>query len=90
MNTIHKFPISTKEVNFSLLLTSKARILDVQLQKDVLTAWVLLNTSDSMVKRNFAVYGTGWEMPEDLSKHIYVTTIQAHTGFVWHIFEILK
>ena len=74
-------------------------ILCVKEQNGNICLWAIVDPSAPMAKRKFAIYGTGHPMPDDLSDHAYLGTVQTYivegncggkntTEFVWHVFEI--
>lgn len=73
----------TEPVN-DLLLPKHAKLLSVQLQRDVFTLWYSLEAGDEIVNRRVIILGTGNSYP---SKYLmYISTVQKN-DFVWHFFE---
>lgn len=85
---IWKYTIQVAK-NQLLEIPEGGRILDVQAQRDEICLWVLVDPYCSQVTREFSVYGTGHDVPNnELLEH--VGTVQTAGGaFVWHIFEKL-
>jgi hypothetical protein len=60
-----------------------ARVVAVQLQRDIPTLWALVDPDAPRTERTFEVVGTGWDFNEDES---YIGTYQ-QGDFVWHVME---
>lgn len=58
-------------------------VLDVQIQNDVIVAWVLINPLFPMKSVQIDLIGTGWSYGDRHSK--YLRTLQ-DGEFVWHVF----
>lgn len=84
MKTIWKYNFTTY-AEFDV--PKNAQILDVQLQHNEATIWMLVETEKPKEIRKFITQPTGHELPDyDM---LYVGTIQLHNGYlVLHIFEI--
>jgi hypothetical protein len=65
-----------------LELPQDARILHVDIQRDVPTLWCMVNPDAPLVKVLFYIYGTGQEVPENMW---HINTFQSGQ-FVWHCF----
>ena len=64
-----------------------ARVMTVQLQRDHVAMWAIVDPEVERERRRFAFYGTGQPMPEDPGA--YVGTVQEADGvLVWHFFEV--
>ena len=64
------------------------RILDIQTQQETITMWILIFDNNDLVDRKFQVYGTGWEISDDMSSLDYIgTALQFAGSLVWHVFE---
>ena len=90
MKVIYKYPVPIVD-RFSLNLPRGAQVLSVQMQYDNPQMWVLQDTNTDVPPkpRKFAVFGTGHQIPADLSLH-HLGTIQMVDGaLVWHVFEIM-
>ena len=62
-----------------------AEVLTVQMQREVLCVWAVVDPDAEKEQRKFIVYGTGHEY--DSIKGEYVGTVQIHGGdLVWHVF----
>lgn len=92
MKVIHRFEIPI-EPHFSLELPIGARIVHLDLQERAPHApcfWVLLDPEPTrtIVRRTFALVGTGWPLEEGRPLE-HVGTFQQQNGFVWHVFEVM-
>lgn len=98
MRTIHKYPFrefyeveGSSAKHTDLMLPEGAVVLDVQLQHALITLWAEVDISKPNSKRTFVVYGTGWDMPDDIRSAMhgycdYISTVQ-DPPYVWHIYE---
>lgn len=85
MQVIHKYDI--KIGYFSLILTKKARILTVQVQRGTPRLWVMLNLKHTPKMRHFRVVGTGYDIKE--RNFEYLGTFQLTLGsLVYHLLEV--
>ena len=65
------------------------KILDIQLQDDVIVAWVEIRDISILVERVFEFFVTGQEIPEGMgTDRKYLKTLQ-YNGFVAHVYEYL-
>lgn len=61
------------------------RLLDIQVQRSITTAWILTDDSVPEVEVELIPIGTGWEIPSDVMDQVeHVKTVQDAYGFVWH------
>ena len=96
MRTIHKYllPLQLQHADVAILMPFQAKILTVQMQNDSLVLWAEIVTSAKpYVTRRFAVYGTGWTLPEypwggGASDDCYIGTVQ-NGSYAWHVYEVL-
>lgn len=70
----------------TLRMPAMSEILDVQLQGGTLAIWAIVNPLANVEQRQFEIYGTGSDLPEDYKYLMYIATVQ-DGAFVWHIFE---
>lgn len=72
-----------------LEIPSGGQVLTVQVQHGEVRIWVLVRPEASLVTREFTVYGTGHEVPEDPTcTRAYLGTIQMAEGsLIFHVFE---
>lgn len=85
MKTIWKYLLQD-EVN-DIDIPVGAQILDVQVQYDIITMWVMVGTNSlkKKTRRRFRIYKTGQDIPDDPGE--YIATVQYLGGFVAHVFE---
>lgn len=90
MKTIHKYKLDIVGLPFAKM-PAKAEILTLQLQNGIPCIWVLVDTQEETVERQFITFGTGEKLPDDTSNLKYVGTYQLHNGqLVLHLFEVLR
>ena len=66
-----------------------AEFLCVQVQREELCLWALVDPLAGYEKRRIYVYGTGHPIERGPLKYIW--TVQMHSGsLVWHVFEEVK
>lgn len=84
--TIYKYPVAPGY--FSHLMPKGAEILTMQLQRDQVQMWALVNIDKPFIERKFLFVGTGHNIVENNLK--YISTIQLDGGdLIFHLFEIL-
>ncbi len=83
MATIWKYMVGADD--FSVEMPKGARVLDVQLQGELVQMWALVDPDAEVVTRNFVTYGTGHPItnPDEL---LYIGTFQVN-WLVFHLFE---
>ena len=87
MKKIWKFPLELADEQV-IQVPAGADILCVQVQLDVLCMWALVDPSAKLVTERFYVFGTGWEVPEEITGLNYVGTVQINEGHeIYHIFR---
>lgn len=78
--------------HFALSMPSGAQVLTVQILDGVPQLWALVDPSRPPQQRQFALYGTGWELPHTAQEiGVYVGTFQVSEGklkLVWHLFDL--
>lgn len=84
MKTIWKFALQIQRGPQRVDMPHGADVLTAQMQGDVLMLWALCEPEKLPIGRTFAVYGTGFRVPDACGK--YVATVQ-DGGLVWHVFE---
>ena len=87
MKTIHKYNIDNIRPEF-VLLEKNAKVISVREQGDEnLMVWIFHDTdAPKDTEFRFHIYGTGWDMPEDISISNFIDTVIMSDGFVWHVF----
>jgi hypothetical protein len=83
---IWKYQLKMEAMQF-IQMPMNATILACQLLGDDITIWAQVNPNADSEQRKFEIVVTGHPMPSLKRKHI--ATIKK-SGFVWHVFEILK
>lgn len=78
------YKVALTEPTNDLVLPKHAKLLSVQLQKDVFTLWYSFNAGDEDTVRRIVFLGTGNSYPSKYLMHI--DTVQKNE-FVWHFFE---
>lgn len=62
-----------------------ARVLDIQVQRSTVAAWILTDDSAPETVIELVPIGTGWEIPSEVfAKMEYLKTVQDDCGYVWH------
>lgn len=85
MKSIWKFPLG-QSTHPILTMPEGAEILSVQAQRDEPQLWALVDPDAPKVKRQFHVYGTGWDVEQENLR--FISTVQMHRGtFIFHVFE---
>lgn len=81
MKTIYKYPLADSGL---LNLPTGAKIVHCDVQRDIPTLWIEVDTVAELEERRFTVYGTGHPIGDNAT----------HVGtyfdgpFVWHVYEI--
>lgn len=91
MQSIYKYPLSfidTQEIE----LPTGAQVLTVQVQRDNLQLWALVDPEiETVEKRKFIVIGTGNPINDLINTVVYISTIQIYGGaLVFHVFEVTQ
>ena len=87
MLQVYKYPIYDNAV-IEMPMGAKIIHVDIQLSHESqISLWAIVDPKKETEKRNFVIYGTGWDLSEDKMNHI--GTVMDGI-FVWHIFEVLK
>lgn len=84
---IHKYSLPQCD-RFTLEMPDRAQIIRLAMQGPTPWIWAIVDPAAAYVERSFAMYGTGWDMPDDLSNLQYIGTVDA-TPYVWHYFEVI-
>lgn len=87
MSAIWKFTLS--DVDSTVVMPKGAKVLEVATQVGEPTIWALVDPNADMVKRQFAVVGTG-HPTDGLDPEQYLGTCHnvANLGLVMHVFEV--
>ncbi len=92
MKTIYKYRIDA--VSQTVRLPIESQILSVGVQYDSdsgtehLYLWALVTPKKPLIDRNIIAVGTGWDTEVD--DCVFLGTVHAEAGFVWHVFEKIK
>ncbi len=84
MKRIYKYKFGSRVV-----LPIGAQVLTVQIQDGEPHLWALVDPFNQDETRNFAVFGTGWDLKGDSEKGKYIATFQ-QDSLVWHVFELIQ
>lgn len=91
MKRVYKYPLSPLR-NFenslhSCLLPEGAEIIAVRYLNARPVLFASVDTTAPYEERHFGVYGTGWDLPDEIRQ--YIGTISTGYGdFDWHVFEL--
>ena len=86
MKTIYKYEVLVDDL-FVVKMPRAARLLDVQVQGGTPFVWALVDTDAPLVRRRFALRGTG-HPADDLETAAHVGTFQLQNGaLVFHLFD---
>lgn len=85
MITIYKYQFEIAG-RVEIEMPAGANVLSIQLQDDKPTVWAMVETTYSLERRVFRIYGTGHKLDMFATEGRYLGTIQLE-GLVWHIFE---
>lgn len=85
MRDIIKFKIPITKNPTSLDVDSSSNCLTFQLQDDVPTLWIERWTKDIKKKLTVRIFGTGWEVPNNV---IYIGSVLMNDDtYVWHLYR---
>ena len=88
MKTIYKYPIYPADY-VEVEMPAGAEILTVQLQRNQLCLWALVDSAAPVRKCRFRIAGTGHPLDDEVVASKYVGTFQLNDGqFVFHVFQI--
>jgi len=88
--TIWKYPLVAKDRQ-TLGIPANAKLLTVQVQEPEFGGmpspmlWALVDTDEHTEPVELAIYGTGFNLPDDPGQ--YIATYQMGP-FVWHVFHV--
>ena len=89
MYSIWKYRIPIED-RFTMELPKDSMVLDVKIQDEQPTMWILVETEANLEKRYFRIFGTGHKF-ETIANLKHLGTIQMwNATLVWHIFEEIK
>ena len=83
---ILKFPLRPGEIPTDIKCNFVG-LLDIQVQRSIVTAWVVTDNNAPEITLQIIPLGTGWEIPSDILESLeYIKTVQDTAGFVWHYY----
>ncbi len=86
---VWKYTLSVEHAGqrVALRMPKGAKVVHVGVVNDAWSIWVEVDPDAPLVERTFTVIPTGFvDVPEG---GVYLGTIIAHGGFVWHVYEIV-
>ena len=92
---IYKYRIDESR-NSSIQLPEGAQILSAGVQDARIFIWAIVDESRDLEERKFCVFGTGWELPEDINnrkKWVFIDRVAwdlAWDLLVFHVFELIE
>jgi hypothetical protein len=93
MITIYKYHLDRDQIHVKSRNAHVLEFLSVQIQRDEITLWALVDTEKPANYADIYVLGTGWNLGTKrepwLTKANFVDTVQDPDGLVWHIFGVL-
>ena len=93
MITIYKYHLDRDHIHIKSRNAHVLEFLSVQIQRDEITLWALVDTEKPANYADIWCIGTGWhlgnERPEWATKANFIDTVQDPDGLVWHIFGVL-
>ena len=81
---IWKFGLNNEETQL-VKMPSKSEIMDIQIQNGLFVMWALVDPDSEVIEVMIKIYGTGWEIDDNITKNEYLATVQGGS-FVWHFF----
>jgi len=88
VRTIYKYPLEFLGRQ-DVALPVGAEFLSVQMQRDSICMWFIVDPEDPKETRTFFIVGTGHAMPP--GNFLFLGTVQMEDGrFIWHIFSEVK
>jgi hypothetical protein len=93
MKKVYKYvlPKAFWDEGVKVTMPRGAELLSCQVQHGEITIWALVDLTEDDVVRTFRVFGTGHDVPDALTFHHYVGTVQFMNGqLVFHVFEVTK
>lgn len=93
MITIYKYYLNTDHIHTKSRNAHVLEFLSVQVQRDEVTLWALVDTEKPANYADIYIIGTGWNLGAKrepwMTKANFVDTVQDQDGLVWHIFGVL-
>lgn len=85
MGPLKTFDYNSDGTCQSMRIPEDSELIDIQVQDAEMYLWFTVNSALPKVERKFALYGTGWDIPDGAS---YCDTVHLPGGEVWHVFEL--
>lgn len=85
MKTIYKYSLELTDAQI-VNLPEDAEVLSVREQNHVLCLWALVDTKAKSVPTKIRIFGTGHPFDLDEYKCVFIDTVLASNGLVWHVF----
>lgn len=84
MKTIWKYEFDANTLEMDKMIPERSTLLDVQLQRETICAWFVVETDNELVSLKLKAYLTGEYLPDDYGA--YISTVQLGV-FVLHVFD---
>jgi len=82
---IFKYPLELNESQY-ITIPKDHKILSVQVQRDTICVWALIDDDTERIVQPIRIVGTGHSIPSMNPLGEYIGTVQ-QGGFVWHVFK---
>lgn len=89
MKTIYKYPLKIASSQI-IEMPIDAKILDLQMQGNIVTILALVDTDKNIEKIQLLIYCTGEQIERDISKLEYIGTFQTKFNLLFHFFKVLQ
>ncbi len=85
MRQVWKYPLDPGQT--AIDMPKDAQVLAVQAQGTVPMLWAMVDLEAELERRQFYIFGTGYNIPDDLTLS-FIDTFQIRDGrYVFHVFE---
>lgn len=85
MKTIYKYPLELSDAQI-VNLPDEAELLAVREQNQVLCLWALVDTKAKVMPAKIRIFGTGHPFDLNEDECVFIDTVLASNGLVWHVF----
>lgn len=88
MGPLKTFDYNSDGTCQSMQIPENSELIGAQVQDSEIYLWFTVNPAFPRGERKFALYGTGWDIPDSAS---YCDTVHAAGPlgeYVWHVFEL--
>lgn len=95
MKAIYRYPIEFKlEQDFFInglvedgkFVLAKEQVLKVDVIRGIPSIWFMVNKNAPKINVKLYLFGTGWEIPEDIKKKDYLGSFIMDNAEIYHIF----